>query len=98
MDSSSIAALTESDRRLLSELGLDSYRSIEDCQARIGQLTMRQLDRLKLMLGRIVLEPDSSQLKFSSETREGIAGNDLRSFAKAILELTNPTDESAASK
>jgi len=78
-------------KKLLEELGLlkSSKSAIE---ARINELNMRQLDRLKLMFGRV----DGKRQLFSEETRKGIRENDFGSFAEAVeiihslLEMRNP--------
>jgi len=81
----------EEAKKLLEELGL-LKSSKSAIQARINELNMRQLDRLKLMFGRV----DGKKQLFSEKTREGIRGNDFGSFAEAVviihsfLEMRNP--------
>ncbi len=68
-------------KKLLGELGLLSQTSKSSVEARINELNMRQLDRLKLMFGRVEQRIDL----FSDATRNGIRGNDFGSFADAVL-------------
>ena len=69
--------------KLLGELGLLSRDSKMAVENRINELNMRQLDRLKLMLERTYKRKDL----FSERTRIGIRGNELGSFAEAVLAL-----------
>ncbi len=72
-------------RKLLGDLDLLSQDSKTSIEARINELNMRQLDRLKLMLGR----EDRRKNLFSELTRKGIRGNDFGCFAEAVLTLNS---------
>ncbi|HYB04880.1 MAG TPA: hypothetical protein VED17_10475 [Nitrososphaerales archaeon] len=72
-------------RKLLGEFGLLSQDSKTFIEARINELNMRQLDRLKLMLGRV----DQKKNLFSEQTRKGIRGNDFACFTEAVLTLNS---------
>jgi hypothetical protein len=74
---------SEEIKGLLIELGLfyqDSEFSVEN---RVRELNMRQLDRLKMMFGRI----DAAHTIFSDKERNGIRNNDLAEFAEAVQTL-----------
>ncbi|HXQ91390.1 MAG TPA: hypothetical protein VN739_00180 [Nitrososphaerales archaeon] len=75
--------LEEEDIKLLNELGLDPSDSVVTIEQKIGNLNMRQLDRLKLMLDKITKERDI----FSKNTKNGIRNNDLKAFAEAVVIL-----------
>jgi hypothetical protein len=70
-------------KKLLDELGLLPQDSKTSIETRINELNMRQLDRLKLMFGRV----DQRSNLFSEQTRNGIRGNDFDCFAEAVLTL-----------
>jgi hypothetical protein len=72
-------------RKLFGELGLHPQDSKTSIETRINELNMRQLDRLKLMLGRV----DQRKNLFSEQTRKGIQGNDFSCFAEAVLTLNS---------
>jgi len=74
-------------RRLFDELGLSNLPSIDSIEARISEVNMRQLDRLKLMLGRV----DAQNHIFSIRMRKGIRSNEFASFAGAV-EMLNSLD------
>lgn len=46
-------SLTKSDKALLKELGLEKSQSLKQKKKLISKFNMRQLDRLKMMLGRV---------------------------------------------
>lgn len=73
----------EESKRLLIELGLFSLDSESSLEKRISELNMRQLDRLKLMFGRV----DKVRNIFSEKTRVGIRKNELSAFAEAVQRL-----------
>ena len=72
----------EKDALLLKELGLSSTDSAR-VEQKITNLNMRQLDRLKVMLGRI----DEKGGLFTQSILLGIKNNDLKSFTDAVLIL-----------
>jgi hypothetical protein len=75
--------LLEKDLKLLNELGLDPSDSIVTIEQKIGNLNMRQLDRLKLMFDKVSREDEI----FSKNTKHGIKNNDLKAFAEAVVTL-----------
>ncbi len=74
--------LGEKEQQLLSELGLVTLDS-DEIEQKVGNLNMRQLDRLKLMFERISKKEDV----FSEKTKQGIKNNDLKAFAEAVISL-----------
>jgi len=75
--------LVEKDLKLLNELGLDPSDSMVTIEQKIGNLNMRQLDRLKLMFDKVSREDEI----FSKNTKNGIKNNDLEAFAEAVVIL-----------
>ncbi len=73
----------EDAKKLLMELGLLYPDSTALVQNRVRELNMRQLDRLKMMLGRV----DRNKDVFSEKTREGVKQNDFSAFAVAVITL-----------
>jgi len=71
----------ETARKLLVELGLFSLDSPSEINDTICLLSMRQMDRLKLMLQRF----DGMNGAINEITRLGIKNNDFRAFAEAIV-------------
>ena len=72
--------LSESDWKLLAELGLSECVSISACREKMETLGMRQLDRLKMMFQRL-----SSST--GVEVADGVRKNDLEAFASLIFGL-----------
>jgi len=72
-------------KKLLVELGLFSLNSGSSLEKRISELNMRQLDRLKLMFGRV----DMKKSIFSEKTRIGIRNNEFSAYAEAVRMLNN---------
>lgn len=75
--------LTAADLKLLDELGLGKCGDLESCHDVIMSLRLRQLDKLKIMLSRIVKENSP----FSQDVVDGIRKNDLTIFARAVVVL-----------
>jgi hypothetical protein len=78
-------------KELLVELGLFSDDSTAAIEPKIYSLNMRQLDRLKMMFGRI----DATGEVFPESTRSGIRANDFAAFAAAVRELYSLLNEKA---
>jgi hypothetical protein len=76
--------LARIDRDMLEQLGLLKCKSSSECYEIISKLTMRSLDRLKVMLTKY---RENSGL-FTPELRIGIKKNDLQAFAQVIYTLT----------
>lgn len=77
--------LTQADVELLKELGLSECTSLDSCNTIMDSLRMRQLDKLKMVLSRLVRETSL----FTPELAQGIMKNDLKMFASAVLVLNN---------
>jgi len=75
--------IDETSLKLLSELGLSALDSELAIREKIESLNMRQLDRLKLMIGREASRKDI----FSLEIALGVKNNDYASFSRAVLIL-----------
>jgi hypothetical protein len=76
--------LKEPDLKLLEELGLKGVIAIDSCDKILDSMRMRQLDKLKMVLARLVKEGH-----FTGEIAEGIRKNDVRMFARAVHVLNN---------
>lgn len=75
--------LKERDKQLLKELNLIDCKSTEDCHRVISKMTMRPLDKTKMMLKRL----DKNGDVFAHDLKERIAKNDLHAFSEAVHSL-----------
>jgi hypothetical protein len=74
---------SETDLKLVQELGLDSVTNFESVEAKISLLNMRQLYKLKLMFLRF----SSEETCFPAAIQTGIQNNELRAFSEAFFLL-----------
>lgn len=76
--------LTKSDKALLKELGFKHSQSLKQKKKLISKFNMRQLDRLKMMLGRVERRaPDYA----SEGSKNRVYSNRVDGFVEAVDRL-----------